>query len=109
MYIAILTHGVSPFGHVYAKAFEAHGHVAEVFPLSAYQPEEGERVRVIGSPEFNPLQTRVRLVPHLKMLGRVRRAIREFQLDIVFAIYLSSAGLLACLSGHPRVGCYVWE
>jgi len=103
MKIAILTHGISPSGREYAHVFAERGHEAEVFSMSAYRPEEGERVRVLAPWEFRPWESRSRLVPYVRVLWFLRRALAEFRPDVVYAIYLSSAGVLACLSGHPRV------
>jgi hypothetical protein len=100
---AILTHGISPFGHHYAQVFAERGHEAGVFSLSAYEPAEGEPVRLVGLPSFNPQETRKRLIPYLNTLGRVRRAIRESQPDIPLATYLSSAGMITSLDGARHI------
>ena len=103
MRIAILTHGVSPVGPLYARAFMAQGHEAEVLSLSECEASAlGVPVRVVGPPEFKPWQTHRRSA-YLKAILPVRRAIRELRPDVVFGLYLSSGGLLACLSGHPHV------
>ena len=103
MYIAILTHGISPFGHVYAKAFEAHGHVAEVWSMTPFSNNEyGTTVRMIGTSYFKPWEMESRW-QYLKVLRPLRRAVRECRPDILLAQFMSSAGFLACLSGHRRV------
>jgi glycosyltransferase involved in cell wall biosynthesis len=103
MRIAILTHGVSPFGPLYARAFIAQGHEAEVLSLSACDAGgPGVKVRVVGPPGFKPWQDGSRAA-YLKAVLPVRRAVREMKPDIVFGLYLSSGGLAACLSGHPHV------
>ncbi|MGB3195545.1 MAG: glycosyltransferase, partial [Phycisphaerae bacterium] len=59
-------------------------------------------VRLVGPADFRPWETASRLA-YLRTIGPVRRAVREIRPDILFALYLSSAGVVACLSGHPRV------
>lgn len=103
MRIAILTHGISPFGHEYARAFAELGHEAEVFSLSACDPSaEGTPTRLVGPPDYRPWERESRL-PYLKTILPLRRAVRDTRPDILFALYLTSAGVLACLSGHPHV------
>ena len=86
MRIAILTHGVSPVGPLYARAFMAQGHEAEVLSLSACEASAlGVPVRVVGPPEFKPWQTHRRSA-YLKAILPVRRAIRELRPDVVFGL-----------------------
>ena len=103
MRIAILTHGVSPFGRRYAAVFEEFGHEARVFSLSAYEGAEAQGVHVVGPRDFKPWASAGRLKPYLKTLRPLRRTMRAYAPDILFAIFLTSAGTLACLSGHPHV------
>ena len=103
MRIAILTHGISPFGHFYVQAFARAGHEAAVLSLTpSEQKWPGTTMRVVGPPGFRPWQTPTRWI-YLKTIRPVRRAVREIRPDIVFGLYLSSGGLLACLSGHPHI------
>lgn len=103
MDIAILTHGVSPFGHIYAKAFEAHGHASEVWSMTPFSNNEyGTAVRMIGAASFRPWETESRW-QYLKVLRPLRCAVRERRPDILLAQFMSSAGFLACVSGHRRV------
>ena len=102
MRISILTHGASPFGVTYARAFARQGHQVEVLSLTPCRPVADVPMRVVGSAKFKPLETSSR-IPYLKTIRPVRRAVRDSSPDILFAIYLSSAGIVACLSGHPHV------
>jgi glycosyltransferase involved in cell wall biosynthesis len=101
--IAVLTHGSSPFGVHYGRAFQALGHPVDLLSLSHVESETpGLPYRVVGPEEFRPRETASRLA-YLRTIGPVRRAIREIRPDILLALYLSSAGLVGCLSGHPCV------
>ena len=103
MRIVILTHGISPFGYLYARAFIDRGHEVEVFSLSAVASDApGITTRLVGPRNFRPWEGGSRL-PYLKAILPVRRAVREVKPDIVFGLYMSSGALLACLSGHPHV------
>jgi len=101
--IAILTHGQSPFGLGYARTFAERRHEVEVWSLSSCEPVPGITMRVLGPQGYRPWESRSRVVPYLKCLPAVRKAVREFVPDVLYALYLSSAGLIGCLSGHPRV------
>ena len=103
MRIAILTHGISPFGHQYAKAFSDRGHPSEVWSMTPAEDVTGSRMRFVGPAGFKPWESSARLMPYVKTLAGVRRAVREDPPDILFALYMTSAGLIACLSGHPHV------
>ena len=103
MRIAILTHGISPFGHQYAKAFSDRGHPSQVWSMTPSEDVPGSRMRFVGPPGFKPWESSARLMPYLKTLAGVRRAVRADPPDILFALYMTSAGLIACLSGHPHV------
>lgn len=104
MRIAVLTHGVSPFGHQYAKAFRDRGHQAEVWSMTPFEATLGQGpARCLGPTGFRPWETRERLVPYLRTLRTLRRTVREESPDILMALYMSSAGVIACLSGHPHV------
>jgi glycosyltransferase involved in cell wall biosynthesis len=103
LHVAILTHAISTFGHEYARAFAALGHRATVLSLSACDQGPGPvEVRLVGPPGFKPWETSARW-PYVQALLRLRRVLRRMQPDILFAVYLTSAGTLACLSGHPKV------
>ncbi|MBI4703912.1 MAG: glycosyltransferase family 4 protein [Deltaproteobacteria bacterium] len=103
MRIAILSHACARFGHQYARAFAACGHEAEVWSLSGRTQSDPQPVRLVGPPGFDPLESDARLVPYLRCVSGVRRAVRKLKPDILFALYLTSAGVVAGLSGHPRV------
>jgi glycosyltransferase involved in cell wall biosynthesis len=51
---------------------------------------------------FDALQT-TRRFDYARSILPVRRLLSRRKPEIVFALYLTSAGVLACLSGHPRV------
>jgi len=103
MRIAIVTHGVSPFGHLYARAFRRHGQEAEVFSLTPVPEKMAEGpVTVVGPSDFRPWDTPSRLA-YLKTVRPLRRGVRRFGADVVFGLYLSSGGVMACLSGGPHV------
>ena len=97
MRIAILTHGDRPFGSVYAQAFARAGHEVEIISLSGYDGEpEGVSIRRIGDPSFDRTATDSRW-QYIRTIRPLRRAVRELQPDVLFALYMSSAGLAACL------------
>jgi glycosyltransferase involved in cell wall biosynthesis len=101
--IAILTHGVSPFGYLYARAFVEGGHEAQVFSMSAGGSDiPGVATRQVGPGDFKPWESPGRAA-YLKAILPVRRAVRQVNPDILFGLYLKSGGLIACLSGHPHV------
>lgn len=103
MRISILTHGENLFGRHYARAFVDRGHevtLLSLTPCDAGVP--GVATRVVGPAGFVPNRDPSRGV-YLKTVRPVRRAVREIGPDILFALYLSSAGVVACLSGHPHV------
>ncbi len=103
MRIAILTHGVSPFGHLYARSFVDLGHEAEVWSMTPYEGDEyGTTVRLLGPPGFKPWETPSRR-QYLKTVWPVRRAVREWQPDVLLGMYVSSGGVLACVSGARHV------
>jgi len=106
MHICVIAHAVNRFAGHYIEAFRARGHEVSVVAL-------GRRVEppwstdaaayFVGDSDFEPSETNSRVMPYLKMVFPLRRLMRELQPDVVFALYLSSAGLLASLSGHRRV------
>lgn len=103
MRICILTHGGNNFARHYAKAFTDRGHDVTLYlvvdgPLDT----SGFRTRVFGPPGYDPGVETSR-TPYLKTILPIRRAVRRLQPDVLFALYLSSAGLIACLTGHPNV------
>lgn len=103
MRIGILTHGGNLFGRHYARVFSERGHEVSLLSLTPQKVDvPGIPTRIVGPQGFNPHQTRSRL-PYLKTLLPVRRAVKEIRPDILLALYLSSAGVAACLSGHPHV------
>ena len=122
MRIAILSHGISPFGFSYAQGFRAAGHEARVFSLTPVS--EGacpEPVTVLGPDDFRPWETPSRW-RYVQVILPLRCAMREYEPDVVFGVYLSSGGAMACLSGmrhvvvsargsdvNLRVGSRVWR
>lgn len=103
MRICLLTHAKCPFGYEYAKNFMQRGHEVELFSLNVEPPiMEGVKVRCFGSENFDPSTSRSRW-QYLKSILPIRRAVREYKPDILMAMYLSSAGLVATLTGHSRV------
>jgi glycosyltransferase involved in cell wall biosynthesis len=104
MRIAILIHAQSPFGYQYGRIFQQRGHQVELLsPSDCDAPEQGVPVKYVGPAGFKPWLSKSRLMPYLKTIAPLRRALREFKPDILLANYLSSGGLLACLSGHKRI------
>jgi glycosyltransferase involved in cell wall biosynthesis len=88
---------------VYAQAFARAGHDVEIISLSAFEAEpDGVPVRQIGDQSFDRNATESRW-QYVRAIRPLRKAVRELQPDVLFALYMSSAGLVACLSGHPHV------
>jgi len=120
--IAILTHGISPFGFSYAQGFRAAGHEARVFSLTPVSEEAcPEPVTVLGPEDFRPWETPSRW-RYVQVILPLRRAMRAYEPDVVFGVYLSSGGTMACLSGirhvvpsaqgsdvNERVGSRLWR
>jgi len=103
MRICLLTHGGNLFGRHYARVFGERGHDVCAISLTPQQVEGADvPTRIIAPADFDPLATRSR-VPYLRAILPVRRAVRDLRPDILFALYLSSAGVVACLSGHRHV------
>jgi len=103
MRIGIVTHGENLFGRHYARAFSDRGHEVSLLSLTRQKIDvPGIPTRIVGPEGFKPKQTRSRL-PYLKTLLPLRRAVKEIRPDILLGLYLSSAGVAACLSGHPHV------
>jgi glycosyltransferase involved in cell wall biosynthesis len=102
MRIGILTHGASPFGPTHARAFLRRGHPVEILSVTPCGPAGDVPLRVVETGGFKPWETEARHA-YVRAILPVRRAVREGRYDILFAIYMSSAGVLGCLSGHPRV------
>jgi glycosyltransferase involved in cell wall biosynthesis len=103
MRISILTHGENLFGRHYVRAFLERGHEVaflSLTPCDAGVP--GVATRVVGPAGFVPNRDPSRAA-YLKTVLPVRRAVRELRPDILFALYMSSAGVAACMSGHPHV------
>jgi glycosyltransferase involved in cell wall biosynthesis len=100
MRICVLTHGTMPFPRQYAEMFLRRGHEVELFSMSPCAPVPGVPTRVFSS--FEPSSTGSRL-QYLRCVLPVRRALRRGSFDVVFAIYLTSAGVVAALSGHGRI------
>ena len=100
MKISILAHGVMPFARQYAQIFQRRGHEVELFSLTPCEPMDGVPTRVFSN--FEPTMGGSRL-NYLRCVLPVRRALRQFQPDLIFAMYLTSGGIVAALSGHRRV------
>ena len=100
MKICILTHGVMPFGRQYAEIFRRRGHQVEFFSMTPCEPVEGVPTRVFGT--FDASGSGARLA-YLHCVLPIRAALGRFQPDVVFAMYLTSAGVVASLSGHRAV------
>lgn len=102
MKICIVTHSTNRFGRHYVRSFRERGH--EVISLLL----DGEKESFCGSQAiplrraFAAGKTNSRF-PYIRLVLPVRRAIKAIRPDIVFALYLSSAGVIACLSGAPHV------
>ncbi|MHC4481413.1 MAG: glycosyltransferase, partial [Planctomycetota bacterium] len=102
MRICILAGAASPFGAKYANAFGQQGHEVSTISISGGSLDvPGAENRVVCSPDYDPTRARTR-APYFKAVLPTRKAVRELRPDILFAIYISSGGVLACLSGHPR-------
>jgi len=98
MRICILTHGGNFFGRHYAQAFKDRGQDVHMFLLTPVQHELPDvPIQVFAPPELDP-NTESRSW-YLKTVLPVRRAVRKLRPDIVFAMYLSSAGVVGALSG----------
>ena len=103
MHIGILSHAGNRFAGDYAAAFASRGHSVTFYSLGGQPPTiDGVAVRSFGSVEFTPSQSKSRL-PYLGMILPIRWALRYDMPDVVYAIYLTSAGVLACLSGHRTI------
>lgn len=103
MRITILTHSTMPFGLMLGRAFADRGH--NVTFLSMVEGPDrhcGLPIRTVTSPGFDPSRGSSR-VHYARLVLPMRRAVAELSPDILLGIYLSSGGLLACLTGHPRV------
>jgi len=98
--IAVLAQGNSPFGHAYARAFRDEGHRSFLLSMAPCEPVWPDiPIRILGPKHFTPSETSARL-PYLKMILPLRRALREIKPDILFALFLTSGGLLGSISGH---------
>ena len=104
MRIAILTHGGNLFAETYATGFRDRGH--QVLLLSLDDPPlelEGIACVRVGPRGYRPTQSSARVLPYLRAVLPTRRALERFEPDLLFALYLSSAGVVARLTGFPRV------
>ena len=95
MRICILTHGSMPFGRQYARAFQARGHEVAFFSLSPMKPIPGVPCQVFSGEVPARSESRFH---YLFTIPKVRRALAALQPDLLFAMYLSSAGLVAALT-----------
>ena len=103
MRIGILTHGNNMFGRHYARVFSQRGHEVILFFLSRRQVDTSVyEMYDLSPPGFNPAADTAR-TPYARTILPVRRAVRGAGPDILFALYMSSAGVVACLRGHPHV------
>lgn len=102
MHICVLTHASMPFGMDYAVAFAARGHRVDILSLTPCGPEHrGIPCRCVGPAGFDPLSHRH--WRYVQSILPVRRGVKQIKPDILFAVYLTSAGTLACMTGHPRI------
>lgn len=103
MKICLVAHGGNVFALQHARAFQQQGHQVELFSLGPAADKAGDvPVRSFTPPGFDPATDSSR-TPYLKAILPVRRAIAQSKPDIVFALYLSSAGVVASFAGHPRL------
>ncbi|MEE2702455.1 MAG: glycosyltransferase family 4 protein [Myxococcota bacterium] len=102
MRISILSHSSNRFSEIYARSFRDRGHQVQFLSLED-QPLEIEdvEVRIVVPAGFRPLETSAR-IHYLAAVPRARREIRAFRPDLLFGLYLNSAGLIARLADHPR-------
>ncbi len=103
MKICLVAHGGNVFAWQHARAFLAQGHQVELLSLGpAVEKSDSIPVRCFTPPGFDPSTESSRL-NYLRTIVPIRKAIAQSKADIVFALYLSSAGIVACFSGHPRL------
>jgi len=103
MRIDVLTHGTSPFGFEYARAFQRHGHTARVLSMGRCSlAAPGVESIVLGEATYDPGDTASRR-PYLGMIRPLRRLVRDDPSDVLFAMFLCSGGVLGWLSGHPHL------
>jgi L-malate glycosyltransferase len=94
MRIMLVVHTASAWAEPFANYFKARGDTVLVASFSP-NPMEGIDTAYIGSRSVLPFAKK-----HVFITGipRLRKAIRAFEPDIVFAIYLASNGLSAALA-----------
>lgn len=94
MRMVMLSHTVAPWTPHYARYFAARGDEVLVITMSPHVIE-GVRTEFIGAEPFDKYKNK-----HLFLtrLPRIRRRLREFRPDLVYAAYLTSNGLTAVLS-----------
>lgn len=103
MKICLVAHGGNVFAWQHARAFQAHGHAVRLLSLGpASQRDSDVPVQLFSPPGFDPSSDGGRW-SYAKTILPVRKAIADWKPDIVFALYLSSAGVVASFSGHPRL------
>lgn len=103
MRICLVAHGGNVFAWQHARAFQAQGHTVHLLSLGpAASKDGGVPVQVVSPPGFDPSKEGSR-ASYVSTILPVRRAISQWKPDIVFALYLSSAGVVASFSGHPRL------
>jgi glycosyltransferase involved in cell wall biosynthesis len=105
MKIGILTHGENCFGRHYAREFLKRGHQVVLYSLTFAVSEEDYRgCEIHRLSKRTPPEGVVGKFGYIKDVWGLRRAIRQSRPDLLFALYLSSAGVVALLSGfHPMV------
>ena len=101
MRISILSHTSNRFSEIYACSFRDRGHQVQFLALDD-RPLEIDQVEVrgLGPRGFRPDESSAR-IPYLRAVLPARYALRRFRPDVLFASYLSSAGVVARLAGHP--------
>jgi glycosyltransferase involved in cell wall biosynthesis len=93
MRVALLAHTNSPWTPHYARGIASRGHAVRVLSFHPHAIE-GVDCLYVGRGEARPAAKGA----YLRGVPRVRRALRAFAPDVVFAPYLSSNGLVAALA-----------
>jgi glycosyltransferase involved in cell wall biosynthesis len=98
MRVAIVAHSASPWtaspwASHYARELAARGHRVRVLSFHP-APIEGVDCVFVGREPFRPAHK----LAYLEGVPRVRRELRAFQPDVVYAPYLSSNGLVTALA-----------
>ncbi len=95
MHILMVAHSISNWTPAFARSFMAAGHAVKVVSFSP-QPVPGTEFEFVGVEPFDKYRNKHLFITRVP---RVRRIIRQWRPDIVFAPYLASNGLTAALAG----------